>query len=174
MLVLDEPVNCLDPEGVAWIRGLPRSLATEGRTVFLSSHLMSGWTLLCAATAMVGFGVALTAAYVRHSGRASLDSAAYTQSGIFFAQLAIGVLGVLMMTGEYATGSIRSTLAAAPQRWLVLAAKITVFVAVAFATGLIASLAAMLAGHFVLARAGMTVDLATSGSPARSSAAPCI
>jgi ABC-2 type transport system ATP-binding protein len=41
VLILDEPVNGLDPEGVLWIRGLTRSLAAEGRTVFLSSHLMS-------------------------------------------------------------------------------------------------------------------------------------
>lgn len=40
-LVLDEPVNGLDPEGVIWVRTLARSLASEGRTVFLSSHLMS-------------------------------------------------------------------------------------------------------------------------------------
>ncbi len=40
-LILDEPVNGLDPEGVIWVRELARSLAAEGRTVFLSSHLMS-------------------------------------------------------------------------------------------------------------------------------------
>lgn len=40
-LILDEPVNGLDPEGVTWFRQLARSLAAEGRTVFLSSHLMS-------------------------------------------------------------------------------------------------------------------------------------
>ena len=40
-VILDEPVNGLDPEGVIWVRGLARSLAAEGRTVFLSSHLMS-------------------------------------------------------------------------------------------------------------------------------------
>ena len=40
-LILDEPVNGLDPEGVLWIRTLVRRLAAEGRTVFLSSHLMS-------------------------------------------------------------------------------------------------------------------------------------
>jgi ABC-2 type transport system ATP-binding protein len=40
-LVLDEPVNGLDPEGVIWVRNLARYLAKEGRTVFLSSHLMS-------------------------------------------------------------------------------------------------------------------------------------
>ncbi|GAB3918457.1 multidrug ABC transporter ATP-binding protein [Microlunatus endophyticus] len=40
-LILDEPVNGLDPEGVLWVRRLSRRLAGEGRTVFLSSHLMS-------------------------------------------------------------------------------------------------------------------------------------
>jgi ABC-2 type transport system ATP-binding protein len=41
VLVLDEPVNGLDPEGIRWIRDLLRGLAAEGRTVFVSSHLMS-------------------------------------------------------------------------------------------------------------------------------------
>jgi ABC-2 type transport system ATP-binding protein len=41
VLLLDEPVNGLDPDGVAWIRTLLRSLAAQGRTVFVSSHLMS-------------------------------------------------------------------------------------------------------------------------------------
>ena len=40
-IILDEPVNGLDPEGVRWVRTLMRSLAAEGRTVLLSSHLMS-------------------------------------------------------------------------------------------------------------------------------------
>jgi ABC-2 type transport system ATP-binding protein len=41
VLMFDEPVNGLDPEGILWIRGLMRSLAAEGRVVFVSSHLMS-------------------------------------------------------------------------------------------------------------------------------------
>jgi ABC-2 type transport system ATP-binding protein len=41
VLLLDEPVNGLDPEGIVWIRNLLRSLAAEGRTIFVSSHLMS-------------------------------------------------------------------------------------------------------------------------------------
>jgi ABC-2 type transport system ATP-binding protein len=40
-VILDEPVNGLDPDGILWIRNLMKSLASEGRTVFLSSHLMS-------------------------------------------------------------------------------------------------------------------------------------
>ncbi|KDN82117.1 hypothetical protein KCH_61330 [Kitasatospora cheerisanensis KCTC 2395] len=41
VLLFDEPLNGLDPEGVRWVRGLFRRLAAEGRTVFVSSHLMS-------------------------------------------------------------------------------------------------------------------------------------
>jgi ABC-2 type transport system ATP-binding protein len=41
VLILDEPVNGLDPEGIRWVRGLLRDLADEGRTVLVSSHLMS-------------------------------------------------------------------------------------------------------------------------------------
>src|SRR5262249_35112587 len=41
VLMLDEPFNGLDPEGIVWIRGLLRSLAAEGRAVLVSSHLMS-------------------------------------------------------------------------------------------------------------------------------------
>ena len=41
VLMFDEPVNGLDPEGILWIRNLMRALAAEGRTVFVSSHLMS-------------------------------------------------------------------------------------------------------------------------------------
>jgi ABC-2 type transport system ATP-binding protein len=40
-LILDEPANGLDPEGVAWLRGLLRALAAEGRTIFVSSHLLA-------------------------------------------------------------------------------------------------------------------------------------
>jgi ABC-2 type transport system ATP-binding protein len=41
ILILDEPINGLDPEGIQWIRGLMRQLAEEGRVVFVSSHIMS-------------------------------------------------------------------------------------------------------------------------------------
>ncbi|MFF7245374.1 ATP-binding cassette domain-containing protein [Embleya sp. NPDC008237] len=55
-LVLDEPVNGLDPEGVLWIRTLLKSLAAEGRTVFLSSHLMSEMALTAEHLIVVGRG----------------------------------------------------------------------------------------------------------------------
>ena len=47
ILILDEPVNGLDPDGILWIRNLLKDLAQEGRTIFLSSHLMSEMELTC-------------------------------------------------------------------------------------------------------------------------------
>jgi hypothetical protein len=55
-VVLDEPVNGLDPEGVLWIRHLLRALADEGRTVFISSHLMSEMALTAQHLIIVGRG----------------------------------------------------------------------------------------------------------------------
>ncbi|MBO3083744.1 ABC transporter ATP-binding protein [Cellulomonas fengjieae] len=55
-LILDEPVNGLDPEGVLWVRTLLRGLAAEGRTVFLSSHLMSEMALTADHLIVVGRG----------------------------------------------------------------------------------------------------------------------
>src|SRR5262249_31476874 len=54
--MLDEPVNGLDPEGVIWIRTLLKALAGEGRTVFLSSHLMSEMSLTADRLIIVGRG----------------------------------------------------------------------------------------------------------------------
>jgi ABC-2 type transport system ATP-binding protein len=55
-LVLDEPVNGLDPEGILWIRTLLRALAAEGRTVFVSSHLMSEMALTAEHLIVIGRG----------------------------------------------------------------------------------------------------------------------
>ena len=55
-VVLDEPVNGLDPEGIRWIRDLLRGLADEGRTVFVSSHLMSEMALTAEHLVVVGRG----------------------------------------------------------------------------------------------------------------------
>ena len=56
VLILDEPVNGLDPEGIRWIRRLMRDLAADGRTVFVSSHLMSEMALTAEHLIVVGRG----------------------------------------------------------------------------------------------------------------------
>ena len=55
-LMLDEPINGLDPEGVAWVRGLVRYLASQGRTIFISSHLMSEMALTADHLIIIGKG----------------------------------------------------------------------------------------------------------------------
>ena len=55
-LTLDEPVNGLDPEGIHWIRNLLKALAAEGRTVFVSSHLMSEMALTADHLIVIGRG----------------------------------------------------------------------------------------------------------------------
>jgi ABC-2 type transport system ATP-binding protein len=55
-LVLDEPVNGLDPEGILWIRNLLKSLAAEGRTIFVSSHLMAEMALTASHLIVIGRG----------------------------------------------------------------------------------------------------------------------
>jgi ABC-2 type transport system ATP-binding protein len=56
VVVLDEPVNGLDPEGIRWVRTLARTLAAEGRTVFVSSHLMSEMALTADHLVVIGRG----------------------------------------------------------------------------------------------------------------------
>jgi ABC-2 type transport system ATP-binding protein len=56
VVVLDEPVNGLDPEGVLWVRHLLRGIAAEGRTVFVSSHLMSEMAMTATRLVVIGRG----------------------------------------------------------------------------------------------------------------------
>jgi ABC-2 type transport system ATP-binding protein len=63
-VVLDEPVNGLDPDGVRWIRLLLRSLAAEGRTVLISSHLMSEMAQTATRLVVLGRGRLITEASV--------------------------------------------------------------------------------------------------------------
>jgi ABC-2 type transport system ATP-binding protein len=55
-LILDEPVNGLDPEGIRWVRDLLKELAAEGRTIFVSSHLMSEMALTAQQVIVIGRG----------------------------------------------------------------------------------------------------------------------
>jgi len=73
VLLFDEPVNGLDPEGIHWIRGLLKSLAAEGRTIFVSSHLMSEMALTADHLIVIGRGRLVANApieeFVRQSSR---------------------------------------------------------------------------------------------------------
>jgi ABC-2 type transport system ATP-binding protein len=80
-LILDEPSNGLDPEGIRWIRNLLRGLAAEGRTVFVSSHLMSEMALTAERLVVVGRGRLITDTSVDEFVRgASSDAAVRVRS----------------------------------------------------------------------------------------------
>ena len=73
-LILDEPVNGLDPEGILWIRNLLKALAAEGRTIFVSSHLMSEMALTADQLIIVGRGRLIADVSVAEFTRASRHS----------------------------------------------------------------------------------------------------
>ena len=76
VLLFDEPVNGLDPEGIRWIREFFRSLANEGRTVFVSSHLMSEMAVSADQIIVIGRGKFIT--------QGSIDSLTATAKGTVF------------------------------------------------------------------------------------------
>ena len=128
------------------------------------------FTLLAAVALTVGLGVLIAALRANdfnqngfHPGP-HFDSTLVSLRGIYLAQLPIGVLGVLMITGEYATGMIRATVAAVPKRLPVLWAKALVFTVVAFIVGGVASLVAFLGGQAMLHSAHVGVGLGSPGA----------
>jgi ABC-2 type transport system permease protein len=106
------------------------------------------WTLAVVAVAMIVIGVAVGAHQPAHPTAAQLAGNDPTENGLAglaFAQLAVGALGVLVMTGEYSSGLIRATLAAIPNRPLLLAAKTAVFGTAMLAAGEILAFATFFA-----------------------------
>jgi hypothetical protein len=91
------------------------------------------------------------------------DPGGWSQLGFVFAQLSVGVLGVLTITGEYSTGMIRSTFGAVPRRWPVLAAKAAVFAAAALVLSLVAGIAAFYSGQAMFAGKHIGTTLTAPG-----------
>jgi len=79
-LILDEPANGLDPEGIIWLRRLLRSLAAEGRTVFVSSHLLSEMSLTADHLIVIGRGRLIADTSVAEFVRASSIGVVFVRS----------------------------------------------------------------------------------------------
>lgn len=106
------------------------------------------WALLTAALSNIVLAALLAVFLPGHLSahdKATIDSTRVSLGGLHLSQIAFGVLGVLVITSEYGTGMIRATLAAVPQRRLVLAAKTTAFAATALVVGVASCFAAYLA-----------------------------
>jgi hypothetical protein len=114
------------------------------------------WALLVSVVAMAGLGILVSGVQMAHwnqmspRDQATFDPVDTSLGGWHLAQLAIGVLGVLLITGEYSTGQIRSTFAAVPHRLPVLWAKAGVYAAITFVLMLVASFTAFLISQPIL------------------------
>jgi ABC-type transport system involved in multi-copper enzyme maturation permease subunit len=132
--------------------------------------LRSTWySLLATVVIITGLGTLFSALRAHRfsqdvgpGGRAfGFDATQVSLRGVFLAQLAIGVLGVLVITGEYSTGMIRSSIAAVPHRQPVLVAKALVFAVIAFVVTFVAAFFAFIFGQQALASTHAQASLST-------------
>lgn len=153
-----------DPGHLRVLRAAARAEWTKMRSVRSTM-----WTLLAAIGLAVGFGSLVAVTQMNSwdtldaGERARFDPTSYSLSGLFLAQLAVGVLGVLMISSEYATGQIRATFAATPQRLSVLAGKCITFIAVVSVVGLVTSFGSFAIGQAVFAGEGVGASLGDPG-----------
>lgn len=153
------PATMTRPESAvpAPTTGLLRA-AVASEATKLRSVRSTVWTLFATLFVTIGIGSLICLARVSRwdqlapRERFNFDPTSFSLRGVFLAQLAIGVLGVLVISSEYSTGMIRTTLAAIPQRRVVLTAKVIVFAVVAFVVATVACIAAFLAGQAILSQ----------------------
>jgi ABC-2 type transport system permease protein len=125
------------------------------------------WCALVAIILIVGLGAAVTgsgAPYKISAGNTAAGGVTVSLIGILFAQLVLGVLGVLVFSGEYATGMIRATLAVVPSRLPVLWAKLIVLAALMLPLSLLAAIAEFfVATALESSRGGSVISLTDPG-----------
>jgi ABC-2 type transport system permease protein len=126
------------------------------------------WTLLLTVIFTIGIGVIATLTASAHwshvslANRLTFDPTNLSLVGLVIGQLTIGILGVMIITAEYGTGTIRSSLAAVPNRGIFLAAKVATFALVVLVVGEIVSFAAFFIGQAMFFN---PVPHATIGQP---------
>jgi len=141
--------------GKANFAGALRSEFTKIRSV-RSTY----WTLLCLVVVTVGFGALASWGVATHGHPGpGFDATAQSLGGLYISQLIIGVLGVLVISSEYSSGMIRTTLTTFPHRGTLIAAKAVVFALVAFVTGLITCFASFFIGQAFMSSRHLSVTL---------------
>jgi ABC-2 type transport system permease protein len=129
------------------------------------------YTLVVTAVVTIGFGAlasAITASRwttMAAEDKAQFDPLSTSLVGVNFGVLAIGVLGVLLITGEYSTGMVRSTFAAVPKRLPVLWAKAGVYSLVGLAVAVPSTLIAFFAGQAFLSNQHLQISFSHAGVP---------
>ena len=143
--VLEAPTPLAMPQPPGRV-GLRRAMAAEWTKLW--SVRSTTWTLVATGVAVVGLCILGTGTV--KSSEIIGDPTRRSLIGIFLGQLIFGVLGVLVMSAEYGTGTIRATLSAVPRRPVVLSAKILVFGAVAVVVSEIFAFSAFAIGQAIL------------------------
>jgi ABC-2 type transport system permease protein len=148
--------------------GLPGALRSE--LTKICSVRSTYWTLLAQVVVSIAWAVLFCAATASHwatesaGSRADFNAAGASLAGqVAFGELIIVVLGALVITSEYSTGMIRTSLAVMPRRGVLYAAKATVLAAVSFTVSLVASFAAFFTGQAILAGQHIGTTLAQPG-----------
>ena len=126
------------------------------------------WTLIVAAVLGIGLGALISGVAATHyanspSTHPNWDPTSISNSGLSIAQLAIGVLGVLLITSEYSLSSIGTSLAAVPRRGRLLAAKAVVIVVLTFVAVEIIAFVAFLIGQALISGHAPTASLGQTG-----------
>jgi ABC-2 type transport system permease protein len=123
------------------------------------------WTFVSLVVVTIGISALLCLAVAANwddidaADRAQIDPVSQSLSGIFLGQMAIIVLGTLMISSEYATGGIRTTLTAVPQRLRLLFAKVLVLAVMAFVAGVVTMFPSFWLGQRVLATADAGIEV---------------
>lgn len=108
------------------------------------------WTLFAMIVLTMGLGAIATYGQTKAHRAPYFDPTSWSLGGVWLTELLIGVVGTLVITSEYSTRMIRTSLTALPQRGLLVAAKVVVLAAVAFVAGLIASFASFFIGQAIM------------------------
>jgi ABC-2 type transport system permease protein len=161
-------VTTAQPRPAAAGPGVTQARAVSSEWIKLRSLRSTVYTLVASVGITVGLSVLfcwLSVARLSHTGgRLDTDPITLSLRGALLAQLAIGVLGVLLITGEYSTGMIRATVAAVPRRLPVLWAKLGLFAVVATVTSVVAALVAFLSGQAILSTKNVGASLSDPGA----------
>jgi ABC-type transport system involved in multi-copper enzyme maturation permease subunit len=127
------------------------------------------WSIFAAVVVGIGLGAAISAgnahSYSQMSpqDKATFDPTSLSTAGLFFAQLALGVMAIMAVTSEYSTGTIRTTLAAVPQRGYVLAAKALLVSAISLVLATAIAFAGFFVGQAIFARHHLDVSINAPG-----------
>lgn len=150
------------PAGSYSLADLARSEWTKLRSV-----RSTFWSFAVVVVLGVGVGILATAETRAHwstTNALSFDPTRTSLIGVDVAQLVVGVLGALVVTGEYGTGTIRATLSAAPRRPLVLLAKTAVFTVAALVVSEVVAFSSFFLGQAMLTAPATHATLSTPGA----------